>query len=151
MLYFCTIVWDHRTVAVPSMTIAVIDCYIVFYTVSAICRAYNGGEYYSLFVSGFSSHSRIFYLYRDVTSAGEGLQIFTYARHSWSLSSEGSLAYHTYGDTGHSFVMVISENPWHLHLLPRVSQWRCHYLIKKLRFVAAGIRTPNRPPAGQTL
>ena len=39
----------------------------------------------------FSSHSRIFHLYGDVTITGEGLQILTYARHSWPLSSEGSL------------------------------------------------------------
>ena len=32
---------------------------------------------------------------------GEGLQILTYARHLWSLSSEGSLACHTYRKTGH--------------------------------------------------
>ena len=43
----------------------------------------------------------------------EGLQIFSYARHSWPLSSEGSLACHIYCDTGHPFIMVISEDPWH--------------------------------------
>ena len=35
----------------------------------------------------------------------EGLQILTYARPSWPLSSEGSLACHTYYDTGHPFVI----------------------------------------------
>ena len=44
--------------------------------------------------------------------------IFTYARHSWPLSSEGSLTCHTYCDTGLRFIMVISEDPWHAHLLP---------------------------------
>ena len=34
------------------------------------------------------------------TVAGEGLHILTYARHSWTLSSEGSLACHTYCDIG---------------------------------------------------
>ena len=49
---------------------------------------------------------------------GEGRQMLTYtrARHSWPLSSEGSLACHTYCDTGHPFIMVISEDPWHSHL-----------------------------------
>ena len=42
-----------------------------------------------LFVWGFSSNSRIFYSYGDATNTGEGLQILTYARHSWPLSSEG--------------------------------------------------------------
>ena len=32
-----------------------------------------------LFVWGFSSHSRIFHSYRDVTITGEGLNILTYA------------------------------------------------------------------------
>ena len=39
------------------------------------------------------------------------LQILTYARHSWPLSSEGSSACHTDWDTGHPFIMVISEDP----------------------------------------
>ena len=39
---------------------------------------------------GFFVHSRIFHSYEDVTIAGEGLQILTYARYSWPLSSEGS-------------------------------------------------------------
>ena len=46
--------------------------------------------------------------------------ILTYARHLWSLSSEGSLAGHNYCDTGHPFMMVISEDPRNSHLLPRV-------------------------------
>ena len=49
--------------------------------------------------------------------AGEGLQILTYALQLWSLSC------HIYCDTGHPFIMVISENPWNPHLLPSV--WHC--------------------------
>ena len=41
------------------------------------------------------------------------LKILIYARHSWPLSSEGSLACHTYCDTGHPFIMVISEDQRH--------------------------------------
>ena len=51
-----------------------------------------------LFVWSLSSHSRIFHSYGDVTIACEGLQILTYARHSWPLSSEGSLTCHTHCD-----------------------------------------------------
>ena len=69
-----------------------------------------------LFLRSLSSLSRIFHSYGDVTIAGEGLQILTYARHSWLLGSEGSLACHTYYDTGHSLIMVISEDPCHSHL-----------------------------------
>ena len=46
--------------------------------------------------------SRIFHSYGDVTIAGEVLQILTYARHFRPLSYEGSLACHTYCDTGSS-------------------------------------------------
>ena len=42
----------------------------------------------------------LFHSFGDVTITVEGLQILTYARHSWPLSSEGSLACHTYCDTG---------------------------------------------------
>ena len=45
-----------------------------------------------LFVWDLSSHSKFFHSYGNVTIAGEGLQILTYARYLWSLSSEGSLA-----------------------------------------------------------
>ena len=56
-----------------------------------------------MFVCGFSSHSRIFHSYGDVTISGEGLQFLIYARHSWPLSSEGSLSCHTYCARGHPF------------------------------------------------
>ena len=86
------------------------------------------------------------------TIAGEGLQILTYDRHSWPLSSEeGSLACHTYCDTGEPFIMVIPESPWHLHLLPSVCQWNCLSIFLRLKSVAAGIRTPNLPHASLTL
>ena len=74
-----------------------------------------------LFVWGFSSHLRIFHSYWDDSIACEGVQILTYARHSWPLSSEGSLACHTYFVTGHPFIMFTSEDPWQSHLL--LSVW----------------------------
>ena len=36
----------------------------------------------------FYPHSRIFHPFGDVTITGEGLHMFTYARHLWPLSSE---------------------------------------------------------------
>ena len=86
-------------------------------------------RYVCLFVLGLSSHSRIFHSYGDLTITVEGLQILTYARHSWPLSSEDSLTCHTYCDTGHPFIMFISENPWH-SLLLSVWQQSCHYLSR---------------------
>ena len=43
---------------------------------------------------------------------------FAHARHSLPLSSEGSLACHTSSDTGHPYIMVISDDHWYSHLLP---------------------------------
>ena len=80
----------------------------------------------------FSSQSRIFHPFGDNTINGEGLQILTYARHSWPVSSEGSLVCQTYCDTGHPFIMLTSEDTWHSHLMPDVWQWMCHYCINNL-------------------
>ena len=44
---------------------------------------------------GIFFHSRILHSYGDVTIVSKRLHIFTYAQHSWPLSSEGSLACHT--------------------------------------------------------
>ena len=74
-------------------------------------NAKGSGDY--LFIWGLSSHSRIFHSYAEVTITSGRLQILNNARNSWPLSSEGSLAFHTYSDTGHPFLMVISEEPWH--------------------------------------
>ena len=60
------------------------------------------------------------------------LHILTYALHSWPLSSEGSLACHTLCDTWYPFIIVISKDPWHLHLLPSVWQWNCHTCFNDL-------------------
>ena len=65
---------------------------------------------------------------------GEGLKMLTYPRHLWLLSSDDSLACHTYVYCvmGHPFIMVISEDPWHSRLLQRVWQC-CHYLFLRLK------------------
>ena len=63
------------------------------------------------------------FTFGDVTIVGEGLQMLTYVHHLWSLISEGSLACHTFCDTGHPFITVISEDLIH------VWQWSCHYLF----------------------
>ena len=49
-------------------------------------------------------------------------KFFQWFLKSWNfLSNEGSLACHTYCDTGHPFIMVISEDLWHSHLFPSFS------------------------------
>ena len=62
---------------------------------------YQWVENVSFVCLGSSTHSWNFHSYRDITMTSERLQIFTYARHFRPLSSEGSLACHTYCDTGH--------------------------------------------------
>ena len=80
------------------------------------------------------SHSRIFQSYGNITITGERLQILTYVRHLWLLSSQGFSACHTYCGMGHPFIMVISKDQWHSHLLPSVWQRSCHYLFLRLRW-----------------
>ena len=63
-----------------------------------------------LFVCLFGVYRPIPEFFTHVTITGEGLQILTYALHSRPLSSEGSLACHTYCDMGHPFIIVISED-----------------------------------------
>ena len=80
---------------------------------------YNGREmlckvyvYFCLFVCGFPSLSIIFHSNWDVTIAGDGLEFcLTFARQSWSLGNESSLACYTYCDTGHSYIMIIFDYP----------------------------------------
>ena len=54
------------------------------------------------------SSTREFFTHIETsTITGEGLQILINDRHLWPLSSEGSLACHTYCDTGQPFIMVL--------------------------------------------
>ena len=93
-------------------TIILIETNVVFINSHVFsCQSYI----FCLFDWVFLSLSRIVHSYRDVTINGEGLQILMYARHSWSLSSEGSLACHA------AFVYnFIFEDPRHSHILPSV-------------------------------
>ena len=63
--------------------------------------------------------------------------ILTSTKHSCLLNSEGSSACHTFCVTGHPFIMIISEDPWHE---PSVLQWSCHYL-----FYDAGLQGFEHP------
>ena len=71
-------------------------------------KGYNSFFVFFCLFGGFTSHSRILHLYGDITITGEGLQILTW--HSWPLSSEGSLACHTYCDMGRLFIMVMCDH-----------------------------------------
>ena len=71
---------------------------MVFFQLGTNC------EFFSFVCLDFSSHSRIFHSYGDVTIAGEGMHILTYALYSWPLSSECSLACHIHRETRHPFI-----------------------------------------------
>ena len=105
-----------------------LSSFIIYNSISSL----NFWGFFCLFW-GLSSHSRIVLSYEDVTTAGKVLQILTYARHSWSLSSEGSLACHNYCDMGRHFLGPVT-----------LTQWNGHYLFLRLRSVVAGIWKPNQ-------
>ena len=60
----------------------------------------------------------------DVTIAGEELQILTYARHLWALSSEGSLACHTCSVCNSHLRGPVTLTP-----NAELWEWSCHYLF----------------------
>ena len=93
--------------------------YIVLYVLLFQSQLF-WGNFFKTFSVFFKETKMFIHWYGDVTISGEGLQILTFTRYSWPLNSEGSLACHTYCDTGHPFKLVISEDLWHLHLLPSV-------------------------------
>ena len=95
-----------------------LSCYNIF----DLLFMYNYVMFY-LFVWGFSSYSRTFHSYGGVTITDEGLQILSYARQLRPLSRGYSLACHIYCDPRRPFIMVISKDPWHSHILPSVWQW----------------------------
>ena len=99
-----------------------------------------------LIVCGFTSHSRIFHSYGDVTIIGEMLQIFTYARHlwQWGFFSVLHLMWHN-----------ISIYNGHLRGPVTLTSISKHLAITimflRFRSVAAGIRTLNLSHASRTL
>ena len=90
--------------------------------------------------------SRMFHSYGDVTITGEGLQILTFARISWPLSSEGYLTCHTYCNIGSPFVIIIRT----LDTYTCCRAFGSGAATSRLS-VAVGIRIANFPNARQTL
>ena len=71
-----------------------------------------------------SFRSRIFHWYGDVTImiANFDICLTLMAIEQWGFFSVSHLLW-----PGDPFIMVISEDAWHSHLLPSVSQWICFY------------------------
>ena len=76
----------------------------------------------------------IFHSYWDVAITGEELLILTYTRQLGFLNVPHLLRHVI------SVYKVISEDPWHSHLLPSVWQWNCQCLFERLGSNAARIR-----------
>ena len=92
--HLCVLRLEFSPILTRSWTTLAPQTFHCWYVCLSVC----------LFVWVFSFHSRIF--------------------HSPPmLGSEGSLACHTYCDTWHPFIMVISGDPWHSRLLLSVSQF----------------------------
>ena len=75
------------------------ECITTCILYTSLC-IHSMNEFVCLSVWGFSSTLEFFTSIRDIIIAGEELHVLTCARHSWPLSSEGSLVCHTYCDTG---------------------------------------------------
>ena len=112
--------YEREYIVLSVLSLSVNDPLYLYWT-SLKSRALSSSCFF-VCLDFFVPHEN-FSLIGDVTIACKGLQILTYARHLWPLSSEGSLACHTYCDTGDPFIMVISEDPWHSHLMPSGWQW----------------------------
>ena len=80
-------------------------CYII-----RICAHFSNCWVLKCLFGVFCLTREFFNSYGNVTITGEGPQILIYAKQSWSVSSDGSLACHTYADMGHLFIMVISKD-----------------------------------------
>ena len=52
-----------------------------------------------------------------------------------------SLPLHIYYETVRPFIKVISEDPWHSHVLPSACQSSCHYYLKRLSLSRPVIET----------
>ena len=100
------LLWMYNDVLDTHMWARKLSNFFCFMYCSSIFRSYCLLLFFfvCLLVCGFSYHLRSFHSYENVTIADVGLKIFTYSPHSWPLNSDGSLAYHTYCDTGHPFI-----------------------------------------------
>ena len=102
---------DYQAVVYPVAKMLIYCCYgndiIILRNMTAV-KDWNITD-----IKPYSIKQLIFQtVYENFHSFFHFSQILTFARHSWPLSSEGSLECHTYCDTGHPFIMVISEDPW---------------------------------------
>ena len=131
--------------------------FTVFFSINWHCRQYfiiltaRTLVFFSLFVCLFWIFHRTREFFIRMETSSLRLQIYTYVQHPWPSSSEGSLACHTYCDTEYPFIMVISVDPWHSHLLPSVWQLRLSLPVLWLWPVVAWFWTPNPPLAGRSL
>ena len=82
-------------------------------TVTGFHFKIRGGGVMCLFLCLLGVLRPNFYSYGDVTTASIGIQILTYTRHSWPMSSEGSLECHTYCDS-HTYCRAFGSGTYTL-------------------------------------
>ena len=83
-----------RELFIKHSTISKVDIfhYKTWEIIGSKCTHFS--NYRLSFVWSFSSHSIFFHSFGDITIAGEGLQILTYARHLWRFFSVLHLRWH---------------------------------------------------------
>ena len=86
---------------------------------------------------GFSSHSQVFHSYGDLIITVEGLQMFSYTRHSWQLSSKCYLR--ATASVTRDFLKTSDTHTGYR----AYSSGDVFYLFYRLRSFTAGIRTTN--------
>ena len=118
-MYICHIInfiYIFHNVLIYSYSVTLnTTSHLPWWLVMCLFNGYNLFD--CLFVWCFWSHSKMFHSFGNVTIAVEGLQILTYARHLWPLSSEGSLACQHLLWHGASVYNGHFEDPWHSHLM----------------------------------
>ena len=87
--------------------------------------------------------SRIFHSYEDVTINDEGLQTMFSALHPWPLSRNGTLACHTFCDTGALFIWSYPRN-YDIHICSRTfGSGTFNFFVNDLGLSQLGFKHPS--------
>ena len=123
---------------------SIVENPVIFLACDTIPMLMRNSCFY-LFIWIFRPNREFFTLTRASPLPGKGFKFWPKLDTESQLAVTVLLRVNIYCDTGHPFKMVISEDPWHSHLLPSVKQWSCPYFLIRLKSDAAGIPTPNLP------
>ena len=117
---FCLFQWIARDIQILIFVVpvilsnpTVIDTATFPYSVPRCAKFVLVSQYPAQTLVCYMFPLEKFFTHRETD--GIGLQIWTYARHSWPLSREGFLTCHTYCSTAQPFIMVISPRTRDTH------------------------------------